>query len=250
MRKRKGFTLAELLIVVAIIGVLVAIAIPVFTSSLEKARAATCLANQTSAQHAITYEKLIGTKVESEEAGLAIIAATVGELEKLCSSGRIYGYNPTSGVVSCPIHGANSVSLINREPEKIMELDTVKGYFYNENGTRKSNRVQLDSTGPNFGPDVRKEIQKALGLTDDDFDFRVSWPDKSSTMNIYVFNKIDSKDENQTKNIIAYELQQNAHKKWEIAKTGQGKGTVQNASVDGKSYPQIKVDDKAIKWDK
>ena len=69
-------------------------------------------------------------------------------------------------------------------------------------------------------------------------------------MNIYVFNKIDSKDENQTKNIIAYELQQNAHKKWEIAKTGQGKGTVQNASVDGKSYPQIKVDDKAIKWDK
>ena len=34
----KGFTLAELLIVVAIIAVLVAIAIPVFTSQLEKSR--------------------------------------------------------------------------------------------------------------------------------------------------------------------------------------------------------------------
>lgn len=42
---KKGFTLAELLIVVAIIAVLVAIAIPVFTSQLEKAREATDAAN-------------------------------------------------------------------------------------------------------------------------------------------------------------------------------------------------------------
>lgn len=43
--KNKGFTLAELLIVVAIIGVLVAISIPIFTSQLEKAREATVAAN-------------------------------------------------------------------------------------------------------------------------------------------------------------------------------------------------------------
>ncbi len=35
---KKGFTLAELLIVVAIIAVLVAISIPIFTSQLEKSR--------------------------------------------------------------------------------------------------------------------------------------------------------------------------------------------------------------------
>ena len=42
---RKGFTLAELLIVVAIIAVLVAIAIPVFTSQLHNAKASADMAN-------------------------------------------------------------------------------------------------------------------------------------------------------------------------------------------------------------
>ncbi len=42
---KKGFTLAELLIVVAIIAVLVGISIPIFSSQLEKAREATDAAN-------------------------------------------------------------------------------------------------------------------------------------------------------------------------------------------------------------
>ena len=42
---KKGFTLAELLVVVAIIGVLVAISIPIFTAQLEKARDAVTLSN-------------------------------------------------------------------------------------------------------------------------------------------------------------------------------------------------------------
>ena len=44
-KDKKGFTLAELLIVVAIIAVLVAIAVPIFTGQLEKAREATDAAN-------------------------------------------------------------------------------------------------------------------------------------------------------------------------------------------------------------
>lgn len=48
-RKDNGFTLAELLIVVAIIGVLVAISIPIFTNKLEVSREATDLANVRSA---------------------------------------------------------------------------------------------------------------------------------------------------------------------------------------------------------
>lgn len=49
MNKKKGFTLAELLIVVAIIAVLVGVAIPVFTSQLEKSRDAVTVSNLRSA---------------------------------------------------------------------------------------------------------------------------------------------------------------------------------------------------------
>ena len=45
LKNKKGFTLAELLIVVAIIAVLVAISIPIFNTQLEKAREATDAAN-------------------------------------------------------------------------------------------------------------------------------------------------------------------------------------------------------------
>lgn len=55
---KKGFTLAELLVVVAIIGVLVAISIPIFTAQLEKAREATDVANLRAAYAEGTAEVL------------------------------------------------------------------------------------------------------------------------------------------------------------------------------------------------
>ena len=55
---KKGFTLAELLIVVAIIAVLVAIAIPIFTAQLEKSKEATDIANVRSAYAEVMAEAL------------------------------------------------------------------------------------------------------------------------------------------------------------------------------------------------
>lgn len=61
LEQKKGFTLVELLIVVAIIVILVAVAIPIFTSQIEKSREATDAANIRNA-----YAELI-TKVITED---------------------------------------------------------------------------------------------------------------------------------------------------------------------------------------
>lgn len=56
----KGFTLMELLIVIAIISVLVAIAIPMFSSQLEKGREVTDLANVRAAYAQVSTEAMLG----------------------------------------------------------------------------------------------------------------------------------------------------------------------------------------------
>ena len=78
MNNKHGFTLAELLIVVAIIAVLVAISIPIFTNQLEKAREATDMANIRAA-----YAEACVASLEAD--GGAASKDTV----KMVSSGKI-----------------------------------------------------------------------------------------------------------------------------------------------------------------
>lgn len=58
MRNKKGFTLMELLIVVAIIAILAAIAIPTFASSLQKAEDAADQANARSLYAAVVLNDM------------------------------------------------------------------------------------------------------------------------------------------------------------------------------------------------
>ncbi len=68
---KKGFTLAELLIVVAIIAVLVAISIPIFSAQLEKSREATDAANIRSAYAEVSADMLTN---ESSDKSVDVVA--------------------------------------------------------------------------------------------------------------------------------------------------------------------------------
>ncbi len=84
IKNTKGFTLMEMLIVVAIIAVLVAIAIPTFTTSLNKARVATDQANIRSGYAAVMAEVLSKDYAESNDNSTA-----TGATYKLYTDGSV-----------------------------------------------------------------------------------------------------------------------------------------------------------------
>lgn len=99
-KNNKGFTLAELLIVVAIIAVLTAIAIPVFTQQLEKSREATDMSNLRAA-----YAEVMAEYLANGATGTP--SATVTARQTISS-----WQNPANGVLYTRVDGSEgSVSV-------------------------------------------------------------------------------------------------------------------------------------------
>ena len=100
-KKNGGFTLMEILIVVAIIAVLVAVAIPTFSGSLHKARVAADEANvrayyaQLQAEYMLTgeYDPDIGTDIggNAVRRSLTFSDGSTVELHGSCMVIRAYG---------------------------------------------------------------------------------------------------------------------------------------------------------------
>lgn len=83
LNNKKGFTLIEMLVVIAIIAILVAIIIPTVTSATTKANAATDAANLRSAKATITIKVLddtykAGDTVTADAAGVPAVSKTDG----------------------------------------------------------------------------------------------------------------------------------------------------------------------------
>lgn len=112
---KKGFTLAELLVVVAIIGVLVAISIPIFTNQLEKSREAVDLANVRSAYAELTTEYLAGDNAGSSN-GTSVKCekkntAWVGGTSKIADTIPMPVSAPVGGSYTVTITASGSVSV-------------------------------------------------------------------------------------------------------------------------------------------
>ena len=79
MKNKKGFTLMEMLIVVAIIAILIAIAIPTFASSLNKARVATDEANIRAGYASVMATVLTDDSVDVEGNSTKVKATLLAE---------------------------------------------------------------------------------------------------------------------------------------------------------------------------
>lgn len=111
-----GFTLAELLVVVAIVAILVAIVVPVFTSALGNTEEATCSANRRSVKSLYTTTWLLdqnqnqkdlfdncAKKLKEQNKGVLCPSYTGNELEytaRFTANGDV--------IVRCKVHGLSA----------------------------------------------------------------------------------------------------------------------------------------------
>lgn len=137
-KSREGFTLAELLIVVAIIAVLVAVAIPVFGSQLEKSREAADLANVRAAYAKVLTEANMGIYNEPVTVKLkqkqydwqSADVITIGGISHLVKEGD------TENWIGIP--GANGECQISFDQKKGTK------FVWSGDGTSASNSYDMD----------------------------------------------------------------------------------------------------------
>lgn len=182
-RNSRGFTLAELLVTVAIIGVLVAISIPVFASQMEKSREATDLSNVRAA-YAEVMAEAITENMEYQERMVPLKQKKDGW--QLSDSVTIGGITHTKGEGDSDhwkrIPGAGGKCTVSFDSKKGILFDWTGGSGDgNESGPAinfsedihgivegtglltqyKTSMFEMDSKSPNSG--IVPQVEKLLG---------------------------------------------------------------------------------------
>lgn len=169
-KQTAGFTLAELLVVVGIIGVLVAIAIPLFTASLESAKEATCQANRRS-MYAEVVTKAMGTSESETE---VFNNLNVEGKIYTCPDNGTWTWNENSRVIKCSKHG-----LTMDEEMYANVLDKLAGAWGGQGDTGARNNYSTI-----YGISEWPPITGTNGTDDYYLQFK-SWGNKSDTSFLY-----------------------------------------------------------------
>lgn len=109
LKKNKGFTLVEIMIVVLIIGILLAIAVPNFIKARESSRAKTCIANLRQIEAAKEQWAMENKKGAADTPAWADLvgAAAYMKAQPSCPSGGAYTIADIATAPSCSTGGTH-----------------------------------------------------------------------------------------------------------------------------------------------
>lgn len=169
----RGFTLGELLIVVAILGVIVAVSVPIFNSHRDEAKESVCLGNRTAFKQALTIQMMTRHYNYTELVNSGYFENHKEEYK--CPSGGVYSLKMISDgnlLVDCSVHGTVTFDVL------MMDVATSIGewegaYVIDGQGTNGTNyqkvKAELDKLGVDLERDYGARLWAAIRYTDNTY---------------------------------------------------------------------------------